>query len=315
LAYFFEHFTHDLLLKEFPKPQEPIGTPSNLRALLGFPASELTSAMYLRWLAILVGDMHQPLHWLSQHNFGRDVLIHFRDEERTLLSFWEEYIPAHLHKLESETKLSQKEYPTLAVFEQKVPTELFRDWARESAEKLCEDVYAPMMVNHADGTRDGTRVVESPFTLTEELFDKWVKLAEKLMSSGGEHLAFVLNDLIEHKRHKEAFKNGRGLPSIKSAIGTELVNSKTKASFVPPEKVSTKDDGSVEPHKLSAAEFADLEDLERRLKILETRRSNSHAMANLGIAVVVVPSLLLILNWHRKIGGGSIFGLTKHLKH
>jgi hypothetical protein len=231
LAYFFEHFAHDLLLKEFPKPQEPIGTPSSLQALRKVPASELKSSSYLRWLAILVGDLHQPLHWLHEHSYGREVLIHFRDEERTLLSFWEEYIPAHLHKMEKgmHPDETDKEYGRGASkWQHKVPTELFRDWAKESAAMVCTDVYGPMTVNHADGSRDGTRVVESPFTLTEELFQKWVKLAEDLMALGGERLAFVLNDIVEHKRHKEAHKDGRGLPSFKTAIGTELVNSRTR---------------------------------------------------------------------------------------
>merc|ERR1719188_2238060 len=86
-----------------------------------------------------------------------------------------------------------------AIWQQKVPTELFRDWAKEAAEKVCTDVYAPMTVNHADGTR-----VESPFTLSDSLFESWVKMAEALMTQAGERLAFVLNDIIEHKRHKDA---------------------------------------------------------------------------------------------------------------
>merc|ERR1711957_10634 len=72
-----------------------------------------------------------------------------------------------------------------------------------------------MIVNHADGTR-----VESPFTVSEDLFEKWTTLAKDMMDLSGERLAFVLNDIIEHKRHKEAQKEGRALPSIKLAVGT-----------------------------------------------------------------------------------------------
>merc|ERR1719210_2851002 len=64
LAFFFEHFAHDALLKEFPKPKEPIGTPASLQALEKVPTSDQTPSNFLRWLVILVGDLHQPLHWL-----------------------------------------------------------------------------------------------------------------------------------------------------------------------------------------------------------------------------------------------------------
>merc|ERR1719195_2220605 len=43
------------------------------------------------------------------------------------------------------------------------------------------------------------------------------------MQVAGERLAFVLNEIIEHKRHKEAHAHGRGLPSRKVAVGTEKV--------------------------------------------------------------------------------------------
>merc|ERR550514_744354 len=54
LAYFFEHFAHDALLKEYPAPTEPIGTPQTLPMLEKVPSNETTPAHFLRWLAILV---------------------------------------------------------------------------------------------------------------------------------------------------------------------------------------------------------------------------------------------------------------------
>merc|ERR1719253_772058 len=70
-----------------------------------------------------------------------------------------------------------------------------------------------MTVNHADGTR-----VESPFTLSDELFTKWATLAEEMMQLAGERLGFVLNEILEHKRHKEAHKEGRSLPHRRAAV-------------------------------------------------------------------------------------------------
>jgi len=281
LAFFFEHFAHDALLEEFPKPKEPINTPVKLPVLEQIPAGELKPAHFLRWLVILVGDLHQPLHWLREHSYGADVRVRFKGEELPLLQFWEEYIPRNLPKLEAgKPAASEKEYGTRSkAWEHKLPPELFREWAKETAEQLCREVYAPMTVNHADGTR-----VESPFELSDELYGKWVKMAQGLMSVGGERLAFVLNEIIEHKRHKEAHGQGRGLPSRKVAVGTQEV----KAAG------SSLGTGAVEP--------PDLSQVFRELVIEERRRSMSNLAWNAGIAAFLVPSLLLGLRWHENQG-------------
>uniref|UniRef100_A0A7S4PT76 Uncharacterized protein n=1 Tax=Alexandrium monilatum TaxID=311494 RepID=A0A7S4PT76_9DINO len=286
LAYFFEHFAHDALLNEFPKPKEPIGTPASLPVLSKVPGSEQKPANFLRWLVILVGDLHQPLHWLRLHGYGADVTVRYKGHERSLLKFWEEYLPHHVQKLEAGTHPDQtdKEYGARKqAWEHKMPTELFRDWAKETAEKLCVEVYAPMTVNHADGTR-----VESPFELTDELFSKWVKIAEDLMALGGERLAFVLNEIIEHRRHKEAHSHGRGLPSRKIAVGLEKVS------------------GHGAAHKL------DPKLLLRQLAIEERRRSRTGLAYNAIIAVIVVPTLLFALQWHAN--SGVNLRLREHLK-
>lgn len=295
LAWFFEHFAHDALLQEFPAPAEPIGTPEKLPVLSKIPASELKPAHYLKWLTILVGDLHQPLHWLHEHDFGRDILVRYKDEERSLLAFWEEYLPKKLPALEKgmHPDSSDKEYGSLSPrWAHKVPTELFREWAKEVAEKVCSEVYAPMTVNHADGTR-----IDSPFQLTDELFQKWLQLAKELTALGGERLGFVLNEIIEHKRHKDAISQGRGLPSRSysygSAAGPPLAEEK----------------GSRRQHVED-----DLRLLYDKLKQDQRRRSWNNFACNAAIAAVLVPSLLAFFKWHERIGGGSFLLMAKHLK-
>lgn len=302
LAYFFEHFAHDALLNEFPKPQEPINTPANLPVLENVPSKDLTAANYLRWMSILVGDLHQPLHWLRQHGYGAEVEVRYKGQSLSLLQFWEEYIPRNLPKLEGDQKKDYKAQKHN--WGKKVPTELFRDWAKETAERLCREVYAPMTVNHADGTR-----VESPFELSDELFSKWSDMAQELMSVGGERLAFVLNEIIEHRRHKEAQSHGRGLPSRKVAVGTEALppGAATKKAVS-----GAKDGGSVTGPTTKTADALDPMQLYAQLLIEERRRSWSNFGWNAGIAAVVVPSLLLALRWHQDNGAG--FKLREHLK-
>jgi hypothetical protein len=282
LAYFFEHFAHDALLKDFPAPKEPIGTPEKLPTLEKIPMLELHPAAYLRWLAILVGDLHQPLHWLHEHSHGADIKVRYKDSEYTLLQFWEEYLPKHLHEARKD---NDKEYKRLAKdWAHKVPTELFRDWAKEIAEKVCVEVYKPMTVNHASGT-----VVENPFTLPDELFDKWVALAEELMSLGGERLAFVLNEIIEHKRHKEAHLNGRGHTGR-----TGKATDKTASKEVP----------------------FDLQKLYEQLEAEQRKRMRQDGGCNFLIALVVVPLLLAGFRWHERAAVGLAMSMRrKHQKH
>lgn len=310
LAYFFEHFSHDALLKEFPPPKEPIGTPASLPSLKNIPSKEQTPAHYLKWLVTLLGDLHQPLHWLHEHDYGRDVKIRYKEEEHTLLKFWEDYLPSHLkNALETGTAAGSQPFAADKEFGKhskswahKVPTELFRDWAKEVAERVCSDVYGPMTVNHADGTR-----VESPFTLTDELFGKWVQLAEELMQLAGERLGFILNEIIEHKRHKDAQKDGRGLPSRKGAVGVEKKDGPSTTRAV---DAGYGTDSGPKSGMPGSPNF-DIDNWYKELKIEERARSRSAGMYNIFIAAFLVPILLTAYRWHAGIGGGNLFNIVK----
>lgn len=208
LAFFFEHFAHDRLLNEFPKPDDPIGTPEKLPLLEKFSSDELTSVHYLRWLAVLMGDLHMPLHWLRDHDYGAKVNLVWEDQVYTMLEFWEEYLPKNLTGTEIKGKemLDQEYQERQELWHDKSPIELFRDWAREAAMLVCQDVYERIEINH----KDGSRTIDDPFELNKELYQSWVNMADNFLYEGGERLAFILLDLIEHKRHKAAHKEGRG---------------------------------------------------------------------------------------------------------
>lgn len=319
LAFFFEHFAHDALLKEFPAPAEPIGTPETLPALQHVPEANQGPAHFLKWLVILVGDMHQPLHWLPEHDFGKHIDIRYEDQTYSLLDFWEDYLPKHLkHKLETGIQPFEmdKDYGQHSkAWAHKSPTELFRDWAKEVAARVCGEVYAPMTVNHADGTR-----VENPFTLTDELFQKWVKLAEELLQLAGERLGFVLNEIIEHKRHKEAQKDGRALPSRKVAVQVENKAAEDPKGDKAREAVAeAKDPNSrtpVEaerrvPMPMMTGGKPDIALWYKTLKVEERHRNRTSALYNIVVACILVPLLLFGFSWHLSIGGGNLFSLAK----
>merc|ERR1712070_954203 len=87
-----------------------------------------------------------------------------------------------------------------------MPTELFREWANETSRIICGQVYAALETTNANGTRG----IESPVMLQEEVFQRWLALAQDFTILGGERLAFILSDILEHRRHRQAHKEGRG---------------------------------------------------------------------------------------------------------
>jgi len=212
LGSLFRKYAHDALLREFPKAKEPLWESDTKYAeiLQGYvkdrhlEAVVATNATELRWMVALLGDLHQPLHLLAAHGYGHDVKVMYQGQEHTLLSFWEDYIPKHLPPVPSQTELDKLYADMTPNWIGTVPTELFRDWARESAELACRGIYAGMTVNHPDGSHTFDPQI------SEQTFQGWVKMAEDMTLRSGVRLAFVLLDVIEHRKHRLASREGRG---------------------------------------------------------------------------------------------------------
>jgi len=213
LGALFRKYAHDVLLRQFPKPKDSLWESESkyVEILEGFVKQNhfekvvATNATELRWFVTLLEDLHQPLHLMAAHNYGRDVKVVHQQQEFTLFSFWEDYIPQHLPAIPPQAELDALYADMTKHWRSTVPTELFRDWAHESAELVCRGIYEGMTVNHADGSH----TLEPK--INEEIFQGWVKLAQDLTTRGGVRLAFVLLDIIEHRKHKLALKDGRGM--------------------------------------------------------------------------------------------------------
>lgn len=141
LGYFFDHFAHDALLKEYPEPKEPLDIPQTLQALEKVPTLELGTSQYLRWLIILIGDLHQPLHWLKEHDYGKEQEIHYKGEKYNLLDFWESFVtarpPRTFPDLPSKETIEAEYAKEHHHWMHLRPTELFREWAKEVAASVC----------------------------------------------------------------------------------------------------------------------------------------------------------------------------------
>lgn len=75
LVFLFNNFAHAGLMRAYPEPQDPVHIPHELPALATVPKKERHHRQLLRWLVALLGDLHQPLHWFQEYNYGRDLEI------------------------------------------------------------------------------------------------------------------------------------------------------------------------------------------------------------------------------------------------
>jgi len=213
LAYFWDHFAHDALLSEFPKPKPPVATPTELKALRKLPPHELKPSNFLRWMVVLIGDMPQPLHWLREYDYGRDIKVQLEGVNSSLLKTWEGLSrhgggalgPGGFAK--SDT-LKNMYWEKSRAWQDKAPPELFRDWAREIAERVCNDVYTPL---HDELQKENnTRSLTEGVWPIDSVMKRYVTIGDEYTTLAGLRLAFVLSEILEHKKHKTAHREGRG---------------------------------------------------------------------------------------------------------
>jgi len=204
LTYFFGHFAHDTLLNEYPKLEEPHKPPDELAVLSRVTISDLTPAMYLRWMTALVADLHQPLHLLRPlEAHGALVKVRHRGKEHSLLSFWEETLPEalppppHQHVLDQHFRIELKRWRARGKL--KTPIELMQLWAREVAAAACKEVYQKVDISG-----------DTPFDISEELYSRWLNISHELTWRAGERVAFILLEILQHEEHRLAHKEGRG---------------------------------------------------------------------------------------------------------
>jgi len=219
LAYFFDHFAHDAVLDAYPEPKEPILTPKRLIPLEDLSKAETKPSQFLRWLAMLIGDLHQPLHLQRGSNdFGRRIKVTYQGSEYSLFQFWED-LPKKLYAMPSQDVLQRQFESRAPGWWDKRPTELFRQWMNETSQVLCSQILALVEATASDGANEAAEGA-SPIAISEENFQRWRQLAEDLTTLAGQRLAFLLSDILVHRKHRHAHKEGRGHGHHKKNAGT-----------------------------------------------------------------------------------------------
>eukprot|EP00811_Abedinium_folium_P010276 NODE_19505_length_840_cov_3.471248.p1 GENE.NODE_19505_length_840_cov_3.471248~~NODE_19505_length_840_cov_3.471248.p1 ORF type:complete len:204 (-),score=50.79 NODE_19505_length_840_cov_3.471248:71-682(-) len=149
----------------------------------------------------------RDMHWLRDHDYGRDIVISYGGEERTLLAFWEDFLPTRVPPIPDAWEMESLYGRNSASWRDMHPQSLFHAWGTAQAEAVCERIYSKLETNHADGTRN----IAQPFELSEELFKEWVGYAHDVTLLAAQRIGFLLNDILEHQKHKKAALDGRAL--------------------------------------------------------------------------------------------------------
>eukprot|EP00930_Biecheleria_cincta_P046268 TRINITY_DN31904_c0_g2_i1.p1 TRINITY_DN31904_c0_g2~~TRINITY_DN31904_c0_g2_i1.p1 ORF type:complete len:455 (+),score=70.75 TRINITY_DN31904_c0_g2_i1:57-1421(+) len=124
-------------------------------------------------------------------------------ETANLLDIWESQIPSKFPDLPNESVIQQQYHTNQLVWKHKRPTELFRDWAKEVASVVCDEIYGPMR-------EAGGGIIHNPHAMTQDLYDRWALVAANLTEIAGQRIAFILLDLAEHREHQLAHALWRG---------------------------------------------------------------------------------------------------------
>jgi len=206
ILFFFNNFVHNELLRDYPAPVKPVNPPKELSALQGVDRQHLTHAHYLRWVAVLLADIHQPLHWIqSMYDYGQELKILWQGNRYTMLEFWEEHLPKYVGPF-NMSSIDRSFQERAMNWGYRQPLELFGDWSKETSKKACLSVYRSMNLHLENVNMD----IPNPFPLSQELYERWLSLAHDQIILAGQRLAYVLEDILEHRRHQQAHQEGRG---------------------------------------------------------------------------------------------------------
>lgn len=202
-AYFFDHFTHEALLEQYPLPKTAVTFPKSLPAFDGVPSKEGVTAEHLRWLVTLIAEMHQPLHLIrGDYDYGRNLNIVWNGETYGLVEFWEQYLPSHAEPMPPPAKVAHIFQERAMSWSYLTPLELFMNWAKVSAQSACSIIYEPLQGLGTDG--------QGAIILTADVYKRWLDHVDTYSQLAAQRIVFVLQDLLEHKEHREAHKQGRG---------------------------------------------------------------------------------------------------------
>lgn len=131
----------------------------------------------LKWIAHLIGDLHQPLHvGRGDDRGGNEIVVLWFGEPTNLHSVWDS-------KLIEQSELS---FTELAELVDRAPTEQVRDWQRGGPREWATE---------SQGLRDQVYAIGDRRLSFKYVHDQWPTVQRRI-AQGGVRLAAILNRLL-----------------------------------------------------------------------------------------------------------------------
>lgn len=139
------------------------------------------SALALKMIIHLMGDLHQPLHLgRASDRGGNKRKVNFFNRESNLHSIWDTSLPEAAHKWSYTEWADQIDHATPS-FTATVTMGDFNDWGRETY-SVCTEVYA--------ATAEGS-------TVSYDYIARWTPVVEQQLLKAGLRLAYVLDSIFD----------------------------------------------------------------------------------------------------------------------
>lgn len=217
--YFLDHFIHESLL-EFPEdPRTQIKSLPLLEET--WPMPEQTTQNKLKWLLTLVADMHEPFRWGAQEfDFGKKLKVQVPSKGRISMSeLFEKVYPNEIFKrriehpdpdiLTKKLRVLQLDEEVFMKQHRAIANSIaywFWRWADQTGQLLCEIMSELHTISGSKLSDDPDKVI----TIPQDVYDKWSEKVETQMLLAGFRSAMLLENMHEHRKHKEHAKEGRG---------------------------------------------------------------------------------------------------------
>jgi Cu/Ag efflux protein CusF len=233
----------------------------------------------LKMLINLVGDLHQPLHLgYATNDMGRSIKLKYGGNEKSLYEFWDATIGNTIRDQESNFWLGgwthvrdiQNEFnKDKDLWKEQGAAKAFESWAKETVKFACDTVYKlPVSGTKLAGPDAGS----GPFEVSSADFQAWRKAWLRQILLAGERTAIVLNDILD---------------ASTAAKLKEGASVKTNADKQQEEEQKQWEKERAEQRKLEP----------RRTESSGPRIHVGNALTNLGIAAMVVPIFLAVVNF------------------
>jgi len=244
---------------------------------------KFTDADSVKMLINLIGDLHQPLHvGYASDDSGHGVKVKLRGKEMSLYDAWDKGISeivretesnfwyggwTHIRAINAEFEKDKKLWKEFG------PMASFDRWMAESIEFACKKAYVEPSSGKKIGGPD--HKPGEIYEISDHSYQVWREAWLRQLLLAGERTAIVLNDILD----------AAGAAKLNQGTGVKTGVDEERAKE------------SAEIEKARAERMKKEKKTSRGSKTIQPPWNFSNFLTNLGIAVVTVPTFLLVANY------------------